>query len=252
MFRLCLFVLCLVLAPWSAIAGNEEQPVIVIVHGAWGGGWAFRDTERHLRARGYDVYRPTLTGQGERVHLASPDVNLDTHIEDVINTLQFEDLHNIVLVGHSYGGIVVTGVADREPNRIRHLIYLDAFIPEDGDSWRSMSGAGAARLDEMIGDKGLVPPWTSPDDPRPKDVPHPTGSYEQSIRLSGASDNIPASYILTTEDPSRPGVDEFFGFAELARSRDWPVYNLTSDHNPQWSNVHDLAEMLDMISRLPE
>lgn len=247
-FRLFFLLWCLLLAPLPTVAGDEGRPIIVIVHGAWGGGWAFRDTERLLRARNYDVYRPTLTGQGERVHLASPDVDLDTHIEDVINTLQFEDLHDIILVGHSYGGIVVTGVADREPGRIRHLIYLDALIPEDGDSWRSLSGGDDATLNKMISDVGLVPPWTSPDDPRPKDVPHPTGSYEQPIRLSGAGDGIPASYILTAEDASRPEIDEFFDFAELARSRDWPVYVLESDHNPQWSNVDGLAAMLDMIS----
>jgi pimeloyl-ACP methyl ester carboxylesterase len=246
-------MLCLMTVPLPTVAAAGDRPVIVIVHGAWGGGWAFRDVEQRLRARGYVVYRPTLTGQGERVHLASQDVDLDTHIEDVTNTLQFEDLHDIILVGHSYGGIVATGVADREPDRIRHLIYLDALIPEDGDSWRSLSGVeGAAALDEMIGDEGLVPPWISPDDPRPKDVPHPTGSYEQPIRLSGAAANIPASYVLTAEDESDAEVDEFFGFAEVARSRDWPVYVLESDHNPQWSNVDGLTEMLDMISRQAE
>ena len=248
MFRFFIFVMCLMLLPLPAVSGGEQHPVIVIVHGAWGGGWAFGDTEQLLRSRGYDVYRPTLTGQGERVHLASPDVDLDTHIEDVVNTLLFEDLHNIILVGHSYGGIVITGVADREPGRIRHLIYLDALIPKDGDSWRGLSGeGGAAALDEMISDGGLVPPWTSPDDPRPKDVPHPAGAYEQPIRLSGAGDSIPASYVLTAEDPSRPESDEFFRFAEMARSRDWQIYILESDHNPQWSNVDGLARMLDMI-----
>lgn len=142
-------------------------------------------------------------------------------------------------------------VSERETGRIRHLIYLDAFIPEDGDSWRSLSPDRAA-LDGLISNGGLVPPWTSPDDPRPKDVPHPAGAYEQPIRLSGAGAGIPTSYILTAEDPSHPETDEFFGFAEMARARNWPVYILASDHNPQWSNVDGLTTMLDRISNPPE
>ena len=108
------------------------KPVFVIVHGAWGGSWAFRRVEALLREKGCIVYRPSLTGQGERVHLASPAVSLSTHIDDVVNVIRFEDLHDVILVGHSYGGMVITGVADRVPDRIRRLIYLDAFVPNDG------------------------------------------------------------------------------------------------------------------------
>ena len=104
----------------------------VIVHGAWGGGWAFREVDRLLRAEGHTVYRPTLTGQGERNHLANEAIDLDLHIQDVVNVILWEDLKDVVLVGHSYGGMVVTGVADRIPERIGCLVYLDALLPENG------------------------------------------------------------------------------------------------------------------------
>ena len=121
----------------TALVGNivnaqTPKPVYVIVHGAWGGGWAFKKVDSLMREKGCIVYRPTLTGQGEKVHLATTAVGLSTHINDVVNTILFEDLHDIILIGHSYGGMVVTGVADSLPGRIKKLIYLDAMVPENG------------------------------------------------------------------------------------------------------------------------
>src|SRR5918993_1727958 len=115
-------------------AQQKSQTTFVIVHGAWGGSWAFKKVDSLMTAHGALVYRPSLTGQGERVHLASPEVSLSTHINDVVNMIAFENLNDIVLVGHSYGGMVITGVADRIPERIRKLIYLDALLPVDGES----------------------------------------------------------------------------------------------------------------------
>src|SRR5947208_13380542 len=107
----------------------------VIVHGAWGGAWSWnRIVVPLLRRRGHAVYAVTLTGLGERTHLASPDVTLDTHIQDVVNVLFYEDLTDVILVGHSYGGNVITGVADRDPDRLQQLVYLDAATPSDGQS----------------------------------------------------------------------------------------------------------------------
>src|SRR6266487_878936 len=108
--------------------------VFVLVHGGWGGGWEWRRVEERLRAAGHDVFRPTLTGLGERRHLLNREVDLDTHIEDVLALLHFEDLDDVVLCGQSYGGMVVTGVADRTPERIRHLVYIDGFVPHSGES----------------------------------------------------------------------------------------------------------------------
>ena len=107
----------------------KKKLTFVIVHGAWGGGWSWKEVDHLLTADGHTVYRPTLTGQGERVHLASPSVGLDTHIADIVNVIKFENLHDIVLVGHSYAGMVITGVAQQVPDRISRLIYLDALLP---------------------------------------------------------------------------------------------------------------------------
>jgi pimeloyl-ACP methyl ester carboxylesterase len=105
----------------------------VLVHGMWAGGWYWQKVRPLLRAAGHEVFSPTLTGLGERVHLARPEVDLDTHIDDVVNVMRYEDLRDVVLVGHSYAGMVIGGVADRAPERLARLVYLDAFVPEDGD-----------------------------------------------------------------------------------------------------------------------
>ena len=129
-----LLILALTSAYCTSFSQSSNKPIYVIVHGAWGGGWGFKKVDSLLTSKGFIVYRPTLTGQGERVHLATPDVGLSTHIKDVVNTILYEDLHNVILVGHSYGGMVITGVADSLPGRITKLIYIDAFIPENGES----------------------------------------------------------------------------------------------------------------------
>ena len=106
----------------------------VLVHGMWHGGWCWRKLARLLRAAGHEVYTPTLTGMGERSHLLSPMVGVNLHVEDVVNVLGFEDLHRVLLVGHSYAGMVITGVAGRVPERLQALVYLDAYLPRDGQS----------------------------------------------------------------------------------------------------------------------
>src|SRR5436309_10254668 len=106
----------------------------VLVHVSWGGAHGWRKVRPLLRAAGNDVYTPSLTGLGERVHLAFPEMNLSTHVQDVTNAIWHEDLTDIILVGHSYGGMVVTGVAEKMPERIQHLVFLDAFQPADGQS----------------------------------------------------------------------------------------------------------------------
>src|SRR5215211_1043953 len=106
----------------------------VLVAGAWHGGWCWRKVTPLLRAAGHEVFAPTLTGLGERSHLAHPDVGLTTHIQDIVNLLEYEDLNDVVLVGHSYSGMVITGVAEQVPGRLAHLVYLDAFVPENGQA----------------------------------------------------------------------------------------------------------------------
>jgi pimeloyl-ACP methyl ester carboxylesterase len=116
----------------TGLAAAPNAATFVLVHGAWHGGWCWRKLSPLLRAAGHTVFTPTLTGLGERSHLLTRDVGLDTHITDIVQVLEFEDLTNVVLVGHSYAGMVITGVAEKAAARIGQLVYLDAFLPENG------------------------------------------------------------------------------------------------------------------------
>ena len=129
-----------------AAAQPGEKYTFVLVHGATAGGWEWKSTGKFLTDDGHTVYRATLTGLGEREHLNSPDIDLQTHINDVVNLILYEDLHDVVLTGHSYGGMVITGVIDRIPERIRHVVYLDAAVPDDGMSIWDLFGGTARRI----------------------------------------------------------------------------------------------------------
>jgi pimeloyl-ACP methyl ester carboxylesterase len=234
----------------SAAADAASGPTTyVIVHGAWGGGWAFRKVDALLTARGHKVYRPTLTGQGERVHLATPEVDLSTHVLDVVNMILFEELRDVVLIGHSYGGMVISGVAQKVPDRIRRLVYLDAFVPEHGESVMTASPGREGRssfLGRMTKDGFVVPPWVKPDQAVPKDVPHPLKTFTETIALENeAARRLPATYILTIEAGAE--VDDFSPYAERAKARGWDMRRLQADHNPQWSAPEALVEMLHEV-----
>lgn len=118
----------------EARAQTSIRATYVLVHPAWHGGWCWKKVTPLLRARGHDVYTPTLTGLGERSHLSHPELGLETHIQDIVNVLKFEDVNRAILVGHSSSGSVITGVADQVPQQIAHLVYLDAFVPTDGQT----------------------------------------------------------------------------------------------------------------------
>ena len=241
-----LFAILLLIALGGEINGQtatSSKATIVIVHGAWGGGWAFKKVETLLRQKGFDVYRPQLTGQGDRVHLARPDIGLNTHIDDVVNTILYEDLRDIVLVGHSYGGMVISGVAERVPDRIRRLVYLDAIVPNDGDSVTSLILADVIK--QMTKGDYVVPVWVKPDQPPPHDVPQSLKTFTDAIVLKNeAARKIPATYILTVAKGKEAKDDDFFPHSVRAKERGWSMLQLTSDHNPQWSAPEALAEML--------
>jgi pimeloyl-ACP methyl ester carboxylesterase len=249
-FAIALFIFLLATVPDPTGAQTpkpeiQTKPTIVIVHGAWGGSWAWRRVDTLLRAKDFNVYRPQLTGLGERVHLTRPDIGLSTHIDDVVNMILFEDLHDIILVGHSYGGMVITGVADRVPDRIRRLVYVDAFVPNDGESAMSMVGTGAQWLKDMIKGDYIVPAWVKPDQPPPKDVPQPLKTFTDPIILKNkAALKVPATYILTVAAGKEAKDDDFWRQAQRAKERGWPVLQLTADHNAQWSAPEALVEML--------
>ena len=185
----------------------------VLVHGAWSGAHGFRHVRRELRAAGHAVFTPSLTGIGERAHLTGPQVDLTTHVRDVVNHVLYEDLDGIVLVGFSYGGCVVTGSLEHIAERVRHLVYLDAFVPGDGESLASLAGLPAAgRIG--IGDDWLVPPLAPGLRRRgrggvhePRRVAHPVGCFTEPVRLARPLEEYPfeRTYIRAVGDaPGAP------------------------------------------------
>jgi pimeloyl-ACP methyl ester carboxylesterase len=188
----------------------------VLVHGGAHGGWCYQRVARILRSAGHEVYAPTMTGLGERSHLVSPKVDLDLHITDIVQVLEYEDLRDVILVGHSYGGMVITGVADRAADRVGRLVYLDAANPVNGQSLVDVSGRMilAARRDPRVIDgvelvlfPGTEPlpnyGVTDPDDiawMRQRLTPHPWKCFEQPLKLTNEAAlwAIPQYHIVCT------------------------------------------------------
>lgn len=232
------------------IAQPVSKPVYVIVHGAWGGSWAFKKVDSLLSEKGCIVYRPSLTGQGERVHLADSSIGLNTHINDVVNLLLYEDLHNVILIGHSYGGMVITGVADSVPERISKMVYLDAFVPENGENVIGLAGARADFFKNNTVNGFMVPVWVPAGKLPPKDVPQSYKTFTDSIALdNNKRSSIPTAYILTVDKGMVPKQDDFFTQAERARNKGWKLMMFQSDHNPQWSAPESLAQLLGDLTR---
>lgn len=227
----------------------------VLIHGGWHGGWCWRELAPLLRTAGHEVYTPTLTGLGERVHLAHSAIDLDTHIQDVVNVLWYEDLDGVVLVGHSYGGMVLTGVAHRVPERLSHLVYLDAFVPRDGqclldllpperqqqfrdqaratgDGWRVPS-LGVERFG--VTDEEDVS-WVGA-----RLVDQPLQTFEQPVEcVTATADALPRTYIYCT----RSGLS-FGPFAQRAQSEPgWRYRELGTGHDAMITVPQDLANLL--------
>jgi pimeloyl-ACP methyl ester carboxylesterase len=234
----------LLVVPAMEAQGQTPRTTYVIVHGAWGGSWDWRVVDSLLVQQGQRVYRPQLTGLGERVHLASPSVGLATHITDVVNTILWEDLRDIVLVGHSYGGMVITGVADRVPDRIRRLVYLDAFLPESGETTVDLADSiGSTFVRANIKGDVIVPFWVTNTDTIPRDVPQPVRTFTDTLRLNNpVAARIPGFYILTVAPGKEP--DPFQRFADRAARRGWPVHRLSADHVPERSAPAPLVALL--------
>ena len=240
-----IIALVALLITWTAGAAAESKQTIVMVHGAWGGAWQFSRIEPFLREAGYDVRRVTLTGLGERSHLASKDIGLETHIEDVANVLRFEQLHDIILLGHSYGGMVITGVADRMPDRIARLVYLDAILPSDGESAADVMQPGSQQLLAAAKEGFITPWWVGPDKPYPKDVPHPAKTFTDKLALKNPqAAALPAVYILTVDAGKEAEADDFYPSSQRAAKRGWPVITMTGDHNPHWRQPEKTAEII--------
>src|ERR1700709_463189 len=157
---------------WKRPMPQPSAKIFLVCHGAWSAGWAWKKMHPLMRAAGHRLVTPTYTGLGERAHLANPSIDLETHIQDILNVIQYEDLRDIVLVGHSYGGMVATGVADRAPDKGAQVIHIDGFAPGDGQSLVDPNESGRARVQKGAkgGDGWPVPPMQTPRDPSPADV----------------------------------------------------------------------------------
>jgi len=230
----------------------------VLVHGAWAGAHGWRHVRTLLTAAGHDVFTPSLTGIGERVHLASPQVDLTTHVTDVVNQVVFEDLREIVLVGYSYGGVVVTGAAEHIHDRIRELVFLDAFVPSDGDSAFDALGANGPML-IGLGDDWLVPPPARDyDDPvegawqRPRRVAHPVRCFTEAVRLTQPLEQRPfgLTYIKATAEPrDTPGGAAFWDAADRAKaSPEWRYAEIDTNHMVASNRPAELAQLLVEIA----
>src|SRR6516164_2710248 len=150
----------------------SSEKTFLVCHGAWSGGWSWKKMFPLMQAAGHRLLVPTYTGLGDREHLANPAIDLETHIQDVLSVIKFEDLSDIVLLGHSYGGMVATGVADRARDRVAQLIYLDALVPRDGQSLFDLNEAGRRPMREAAasGDGWRVAPNPTPADTSPADL----------------------------------------------------------------------------------
>ncbi|HTZ19598.1 MAG TPA: alpha/beta hydrolase family protein [Opitutaceae bacterium] len=231
-------------APEAPAAAHHT---FVIVHGAWGGGWAFREVDRLLTADGHKVYRPTLTGQGEKVHLATRDTNLTTHITDIFNVILFEDLHDVVLVGHSYGGMVITGVMDRVPERIRQVIFLDAAVPDDGESMKSLRHR--TFTPEEIARGFILPSADAAAKPIPHDVPQPLKTWTEPVSFKNPlARQLPGTVVVFVGKKQTPEQLKDNPSFVTARARSWATLTLESDHNAQWSHPKELAALLEQIA----
>jgi pimeloyl-ACP methyl ester carboxylesterase len=192
--------------------GNEPTRHYVLIAGAFHGGWVWREVAEGLRAEGHTVSTPTLTGLGERRHLCQ-GADLDMHVEDVVAHIEMEELSDVTLVGWSYGGMVITGVLARIPKRIRAIIYLDAFVPEDGKALIAyVSSETRAAWDKLRGTDGLLPPFpaerlglTGPAQialVMPRLVAHPMETLYQPAKALKRRPPIPTSYIRCTDNPA--------------------------------------------------
>lgn len=226
----------------------------VLVHGAWRGSWIWKRVRRLLQAQGHEVFTPTLTGVADRSHLSSPSVNLDTHITDVVNLIRWEELSDVILCGHSYGGCVVSGVADRVPDQIGALIYLDAFVLEDGQCLNDMipqdvRGERIARAKE-VGEGWKLPPISAEEfnvNSKDRDwvnrqsTMQSLACFEQPLSLTGALNQIKnVTYILASNWSPSP----FPQFYEKAKTRGWKTSTLECGHDVMLERPEELAEQL--------
>jgi pimeloyl-ACP methyl ester carboxylesterase len=227
----------------------------LVCHGAWSAGWAWKKMHPLMNAAGHRLITPTYTGLGERAHLANRSIDLETHIQDILNVIRYDDLRDIVLIGHSYGGMVATAVAERAPDRIVQLIYLDAFVPDDGQSLLDLNAPARQRMQELArsGDGWRVPPNPiPPDTPQPdiewlteRRVDMPIKCFETPLKLRNGEPTLPRSYIYATRITP---ADTFRPFAERAKSEPgWRYDEIDASHSPHVTAPEALFRLLQKV-----
>jgi len=240
----------------------EDSVRFVLVHGTGHGGWCWKFVRDILAGRGHQVFTPTLTGCGERSHLLEPGIGLDTHIADIANVLEWEELEEVVLVGHSYGGMVISGVADRAKNRLRHLIYLDAIVPRDGDSLltarRDLSAeetaANEEKLRRMAPDGHYLAGFSAERygiPPEPAEAaawvnrrltPHPLKSWLDPVKFeNGGEEGVPCTFIHCTEPAMPGGLGVHAKYAQ--EHPDWRYVALKTGHDAMVTEPHACADL---------
>jgi pimeloyl-ACP methyl ester carboxylesterase len=240
-------------SPAAAQAGGKT---FVLVHGAWHGAWCWRRVSDLLEKKGHKVFAPTMMGLGACSHMLSKDVNLTTHITDIVNLIKWEDLSGIVLVGHSYGGYIISGVAEQIGDKIASIVFLDAFVPESGDSLAASSSqpvreAIAAALGR--GEPALKPVPAAVFRVNEKDrawvdakcTPHPIAALIEKIALTGARDKIAKrAYIRAKGYPSIP----FDAALAKSQGNGWKTFEMTAGHDAMVDQPQELTDLLIQVA----
>ena len=226
----------------------------ILVHGAWHGSWCWKRVRTMLQAKGHNVFTPTLTGLGERSHLLSPAISLETHILDVVNLIKWEELSDIVLCGHSYGGAVIGGVADRLPDRIRSLVYLDAFVLEEGEN--ILQHVPEQQRDKLVEQTNIAGGWKVP--PISAEIfnvnasdrewvnrqctMQPIATFQQRINFSGGIQSIKnVTYVAASGFVQG---SPFPPFLAKAKEKGWKTRTVACGHDVMLDQPEELTSLL--------
>jgi pimeloyl-ACP methyl ester carboxylesterase len=237
---------------------RNNRPHFILVHGAWHGGWVWKEVKESLQKQGYNVTCPTQTGLGERKHLLSLKITIDTFIDDIVNHILIEDLSNIILVGHSFAGSTISGVADRLKDRINRLIYLDAVILSNGQSPFDIAPDSIVKeriaLAQNSENQMSIPP-PSPEDFGVFDqrkaitlaknlTPHPISTFQSKLNITNEIGNgLPLSYIFCTN----PIYKSLESSREIVRQKKWPMFELNASHDAMYTHPKETLNLLMKI-----